>query len=288
MVISITLPDFLRTLIKNRKALIGLCILSFFIFLAVVGPLIIPLDMKPDMSKRFLPPSFEHPLGTDYFGVDILQQLVHGARSTLLLAFLISVFATFIGLFVGLLAGYLRGFLSQILRLAINLFLVIPSYPLMLALAVLIRESNVLIASAIIAIWMWAGFARMVSSIVLSLRSRPFIEASEALGLGPMYIVLKEILPHIAPYVAINFVGMFRSALEASMGLMFLGLLKYDPLHWGVLLNLAIFQTGSIYTPMAFHYPFSIMVFIVLLILSATLLSYGLEEYFRPELRGYE
>jgi len=282
------IPEILRIIIRNRKALIGLCMLSFFIFLAVIGPLFIPLNMKPDMSKRLLPPSLEHPLGTDYFGVDILQQLVHGASSTLLLAFLISLFAILIGLFIGLLAGYLEGFPQQIMKLVINLFLIIPSYPSMLVLASLIREANVIIASTILAIFMWAGFARMVSSIILSLKARPFIEASKALGLGTTYILSKEMFPHIAPYVAINFVGTFRAALEASMGLMFLGLLKYNPLHWGVLLNLAIFQTGSIYVPEAIHYPLSIMIFITLLILSATLLSYGLEEYFRPELRGYE
>jgi len=282
------MPEILRVLMRNKKAFIGLCGLTFFAFLAILGPLLVPLNLTPNMAERLRPPSFEHPLGTDYFGVDIFQQLVHGARSTLTLALLIASFAMLIGLAIGLLAGYLSEFPSHVVKVIVNLFLIIPSYPAMLVLASLLRETNIVIASAVLALFMWAGFARIVSSIVVSLKTRPFVEASKALGLSTMYILFKDMFPHIAPYVAINFVGMFRSALEASMGLMFLGLLKYDPLHWGVLLNLAIFQTGSIYVPEAIHYPLSIMAFITLLILFATLLSYGLEEYFRPELRGYE
>lgn len=280
--------ELIRPMLRNRKSLIGLSGLAVFVLVAVLGPCFIPLELKTDFSRRFLPPSLRHPLGTDYFGNDIFQQIVHGAPVTLSLAAAIALFATMIAAIVGVASGYVGGVVGRLLDALTNLFLVIPSFPAMLVIFVMLGETHWLVASALMAIWMWAGSARNIKSAVYSVRSMAFVEAAEGLNLGSFHIVVKEIMPHVVPYVFASFVSTFRGAIEASIGLMFLGVLKYNPLHWGVMLNLAIFQTGAIYVPHALHYPLSVITFVTLLLLFTTLLSYGVEEAFRPELRGYE
>jgi peptide/nickel transport system permease protein len=284
----LTAWELLRPMLKNRKSLCGLLGLLFFVGMATVGPLIVPLQIGMEFGRRYLPPSLEHPLGTDYFGNDILQQLVHGAPTTLGLAATIALFATLIATVVGVASGYVGGVAGRALDFLTSIFLTIPSFPAMLILFVALGETHWLVAAAVMALWMWAGAAKSIKAAVYRVRFAPFVEAAENLNLGTPHILFKEIMPHVVPYIFINFVSTFRAALEASVGLMFLGALKYNPLHWGVMLNLAIFQTGSIYIARAIHYPLSIMAFVALLLFFTTLLSYGVEEAFRPELRGYE
>lgn len=280
--------ELIRPLLKNRKSLVGLSGLLAFTLLAVLGPHFVPLELKTDISRRYLPPSLRHPLGTDFFGNDIFQQIVHGAPVTLSLAAVIAFLATTIAAVVGVSSGYMGGTVGKLLDALTNLFLVIPSFPAMLVLFAMLGETHWLVASALMAFWMWAGAARNIKSAVYAVRSLAFVEAAEGLNLGPLHIIVKEIMPHVVPYVFASFVSTFRSAIEASIGLMFLGALKYNPLHWGVMLNLAIFQTGAIYVPYAIHYPLSVITFVALILLFTTMLSYGVEEAFRPELRGYE
>lgn len=283
-----TAKELLRPMLKNRKSLCGLAGITLFVCMAVIGPAVVPLQIGMEFGRRYLPPSLKHPLGTDYFGNDIFQQLVHGASITLGLAASIAFFATLFATVVGVTSGYVGGAVSRALDFLTNVFLTIPSFPAMLILFVALGETHWLVASLIMALWMWAGAAKSITAAVYRVRYAPFVEAAENLNLGAAHIIFKEIMPHTIPYIFINFVSCFRAALEASVGLMFLGALKYNPLHWGVMLNLAIFQTGSIYVPYALHYPLSIIIFVTLLLFFTTLLSYGVEEAFRPELRGYE
>lgn len=282
--------DFIRPILMNRKAFIGSIILSIFILMATIGPIIVPLNLSSNFAERYQPPSLKHPYGTDYFGIDIFQQIVHGARSVIGLSVLASLFAVIIGSIVGIARGYLGGLVSKFLDTIITIFLVIPSFPALLIMAAIFADKslNAVAVALIIAMWLWAPLAKQISAQVLSIKSKEFIETSKMLNLGTTYILFKDILPLLIPYIFINFITQLKGAMEFSVGLMFLGLAKFDPTHWGVMLNYALYQAGALYTPRGFHYPVIIMLHIVLLIYGGILFAQGIEEIFNPKLRRYE
>lgn len=284
------MKNFIRPILMNKKAFIGFIILSIFIFMAIIGPIIIPLDLSSNFAERYKPPSLKHPYGTDYFGIDIFQQIVHGARSVIGLSVLACFFAIIIGSIIGIARGYLSGFFSKILDTIITIFLVIPSFPALLIMAAIFADKslNVVAVALIISLWLWAPLAKQISAQVLSIKSREFIETSKMLNLGTSYILFKDIMPLLIPYIFINFITQLKGAMEFSVGLMFLGLAKFDPTHWGVMLNYALYQAGALYTPRGFHYPIIIMLHIVLLIYGGILFAQGIEEIFNPKLRRYE
>lgn len=280
---------YLRPIVKNRKALTGIVILIGFFVMGTLGPLLIPLNMESDPAKRYLPPSREHLLGTDYFGIDIFAQIVHGTPYVLILAFLPSIFAISIAILAGISAGYLEGIPGRIINGIIDIFMTIPSYPAMLLMAAIFREtSSIIFSSFLMSIWMWAGPAKMIRSQVFSLKSAEFVEAAELLEMPVAHIIFKEIAPHLVPYIFIHFVNMIKYSVGASQGLMFLGLLKFIPYHWGTMLNVAVSQTSAIFIPSLAYYPLSIISFMILLLVGCSLLSYGVEEAFNPKLRTYE
>jgi len=282
--------DYIQPILTNKKSLIGLIIFSFFILMATIGPLVVPLNMNSNFAERYQKPSLKHPFGTDYFGVDIFQQIVHGSRSVISLTLLASLFAVIIGTIFGVARGYIEGIAGKILDAIITVFLVIPSFPALLILAAIFTNAklNAVEIALLVAIWLWAPLAKQISAQVLTVKSKEFIEASRMLNMGLGYILFSDIAKLLIPYIFINFVTQIKSAMEFSIGLMFLGLAKFDPTHWGIMLNYALYQAGALYTPKGFHYPFFIILNIVLLIYGGILLAQGIEEVFNPKLRGHE
>lgn len=272
----------------NKKALFGTVILLFFILMAVVGPSIVPLDLTPNFLERFQLPSMKHPLGTDFMGRDIFQQLVHGSRDVMITAFLGGTFAVLLGVTIGSVAGFGGRYIDTILMRIVDIFLTVPSFPVMMILAASFRVSDPVSIGLILAVWAWPGLARDVRSQILSLKQREFVEAAKLLKLGTAHILFNELMPNLMPYIAVNLVRLVRGALTASVGLMFLGLIPYSPTNWGMMLNLAIFQTGAIYVPRGFFYILAPMGSIILFQYGALCFAQGLEEWFNPRLREHE
>jgi len=280
--------NILRPIFKNRRALVGFTILMGFVVMAIIGPLVVPLNLKTNWKERFKPPSLEHLLGTDYGGRDIFQQIVHGSRDVLLIAALSALFAILLAVTIGITSGFLGGAVDVVLMGITDIFLTIPSFPVMMAIAAVLKVRDPFSFAAVISIWMWAGLARSIRAEVLSLKQKEFIEAAKILGLGTFHIVFREIMPNIMPYIAINFITMMRAAITASVGIMFLGIVPFKITHWGVMLNLAMFQYGAVYVPEGVHYALAPLLCIVLLEYGAVSLSHGLEEIFNPRLKTYE
>jgi peptide/nickel transport system permease protein len=258
--------------------------------MATVGASVVPLNMNSNFAERYQKPSLKHPFGTDYFGVDIFQQIVHGSRAVISLTLLASFLAVLIGTIVGVARGYLEGIAGKIIDVIIMVFLVIPSFPALLILSAIFmdKDLNVLQIALLVAIWLWAPLAKQISAQVLSIKTRDFIEASKILNMPLRYILFNDIVKLLIPYIFINFVMQIKGAMEFSVGLMFLGLAKFDPTHWGIMLNYALYQAGALYTTQGFHYLFFVILNIVLLIYGGILLSQGIEEIFNPRVRGNE
>ncbi len=275
----------LRALVRNRRALFGLVGLGFFLLMAVLGPMLIPLDRMPNPEVRFQSPSLQHLLGTDYAGRDTFAQIVHGSRDIVQISFFTGVFAVLIALAVGLSAGLAGGRVDTLLTAVIDIFLTVPQFPVMAILAALVRVGDPVTFGLVLAAWAWPGLARSLRAQVITLREREFVEAARVMALSSTWIVVREILPNLVPLVAVYFIRVARDAITVSVGIMLLGLVPLKVDNWGMMLNLATFQSGALYVPRAWAYLMSPLVAIVSFQFCLIQLASGVEELVDPRLR---
>jgi peptide/nickel transport system permease protein len=274
-----------RALFRSPGRVLGLVIIIGFVFMAVAGPFFYPAHLPVNANAIYAPPSLAHPLGTDFEGTDVLALIVVGARYVLVSAVIAGVIAVVLGCVVGLAAGYLRGRTDSVLSRFVDFALTIPTLPLLVILAAVLRFSSPLLIGLVLGVTLWAALARAVRSQALSLRERPFIEASRGLGLSTPHVVMREMLPNIAPFVTMNLLLLMVGAIYAETGLFFLGVLPANVSNWGVMLNLAVFQAGAIGSSQAVAYLLSPLVAILLLTLGVILVLDAVDEFFNPRLR---
>ena len=126
--------DIIVLVTRKKRGIFSLAILTFFIVIALFSPILEPLTREQNYANRFQGPSLEHPLGTDYAGRDNLLMVLAGSRDVLLIGTSAAITVIGIGLVVGLIAGYMGGKVDSILSFIINVFLGVPSFPVMLIL----------------------------------------------------------------------------------------------------------------------------------------------------------
>lgn len=273
--------SFLRNIYGNRKSAAGFTIVMLFVVMAVVG------QFMPEASVtgfKFEAPSQEHLLGTDHLGRDLLQQLVVGSTDVLTIAFLTGVFTVFIGVAVGLISGLIGGWLDRILQMITNLFLTVPSFPILLVLSTMIVIKDSVTFALILSLWNWAGLSRAVRAQIISLKERDFIQICNVMGMRKSRIIASELMPNIASYITVNFIQIMRGAITSSVGIMMMGLAELDSANWGTMLYL-IFQMGYLTNKAAIYYVLSPMLCIVIFQLGIVLLANGVDEILNPRLR---
>ena len=164
-----TVISIFRSIVHNRRALIGMIILIIYVLLAVVGPMVAnPKMLKSDIRNRLAAPSWEHPLGTDNNGRDTLTQFIYGARNVLTVAFIAAVMTILIATTVGMLSGLIGGWADSILMFFTNIILTVPSMPIMMLLATVMSADNPIAFGFVLSIWSWAGLARAVRAQIMS------------------------------------------------------------------------------------------------------------------------
>jgi peptide/nickel transport system permease protein len=232
-----------KDLIDNKPALIAVLLLFILTFTALIGPTIVkhakldPLAMDLDNLKQ--PPGRHHLLGTDSTGRDILARLVYGARISLFVGVLASLLSLAIGIFFGLIAGYFGGRVDTILSQLFDIFLAFPSLLLAIGISAVMSPG---LTSAMLAITLvgWAGFARLVRGITLSLKQQTYVEASRAIGASSSRILYKHILPNALPLLLVA--GSLRVGgfilLEAALSFLGLGVQPPTP-TWGSMISLS-------------------------------------------------
>ncbi len=146
--------------LRSWKVVAGLVIVGFFVLMAVVGPYLVTANPSTMSLAMLQGPSSAHWLGTTQEGQDVLAQLVDGSRSTLIVAFLAATIATAVSIVVGLAGGYLGGLSDELLSLLSNIFLVIPTLPLVIVLAGYLPNKGDLSVTLVIALTGWAWGAR--------------------------------------------------------------------------------------------------------------------------------
>ncbi|WP_345803414.1 ABC transporter permease [Microbacterium sp. AZCO] len=270
--------------LRNGKAITGLVILGFFVLLAIIGPWIAPYDPSASSADLLQPPSWDHWLGTDHLGRDILSQIIVGTRNVLVVSFVAAFAATFIGAVVGITAGYLGGAGDETLSALSNVFLVIPQLPLIIIVAGQLPTTGGLIVALVIGVTGWAWGARVLRAQTLSLRRRDFVEAARASGERTWRLVFVEILPNLTAILAAGFIGTVTFAVLSLITLSFIGILPVSEWNWGTILfwaqnNLAL-QRGAWW----WFVPAGLC--IALLGMALTFINFGIDEFVNPRLRS--
>jgi peptide/nickel transport system permease protein len=275
----------LRILTRKPGRVIGVLILLLFTFLAIFGPDLYSGPLAIDPNDIYAGPSASHWLGTDFAGSDVLEELVLGARYVLEVAALSGVFALVIGTTVGLLAGYHRGLADSALMRLTDFVLTIPGLPLLIVLASIWSFGKPIEMATALGVTGWGGISRAVRSQTLSLRERGFLEAARGLGLPSYRVIVKELLPNLAPFIAMQLMLAMISFMAAEVALFYLGVVPFSSTNWGVMLNQAIFQGGALQTSSALTYLLAPLVCILLVVVGVVLFLDAIDELFNPRLR---
>ncbi|MGW3823532.1 ABC transporter permease [Streptomyces sp. NPDC005071] len=274
-----------RVLTRKPGRIFGLSILVFFVLMGTFGRMVYGDQLAIDPDAIYQPPSAEHWLGTDFAGSDVLQATVVGSRYVLLTCSLAALFASTIGTTVGLLAGFHRGLSDSALMRVTDFVLTVPGLPLLVVLTTMWKFDSPLEMGLVLGVVGWGGIARAVRSQVLSLRERGFLEAARGLGLPSRHIIVRELLPNIAPYVAMHLLLSVIGFVEAQVGLFFLGIVPFTSTNWGVMINQAVFSGGALQSPEAIFYLLAPLACILLLIMGVVLFLDAIDELFNPRLR---
>ena len=227
---------------------IGAALLVFFVLMAIVGPWFAGSPSATD-GPLHSGPSASHPLGTTNIGQDVLTQVVVGARGSLVVCSIAAAIATVLAIAVGVTGPVLGGVWDEILSLFTNAMLVIPTLPLVVVIAGYLKNAGAVVVAIVIAATGWSWSARIFRAQALSLRRRDFVLAARASGEGSFRIVTFEVLPHLVPLIAAQFLGVVLYAIMTQAGLAFLGIGSVTDWTWGTMLYWAnsaqAFQLGQ-------------------------------------------
>ena len=270
---------------RHRSGLLGLVVLTGFILVALLAPLIADadgLEASRATGGVLEPPSGEFWLGTDERGRSILTLLIWGARISLFVGLLATLISMVIGTLMGLMSGFFEGWPAQVLFRITEWFLVLPFIPLAMVLASVLGRSllNIVI---VIGVTGWAATALLIRSQTLSIKERPYLERAKVLGAGRWHQMTRHILPNVMPMVFANTTLTVALAILAETTLSFLGLGDPTRVSWGSMLESA-FSVGAMTTG-AWWYIVPPGVCVVLVVLAFTLVGQALEEIFNPRLR---
>jgi peptide/nickel transport system permease protein len=228
------LATSLRFLRRNPLVLLGLAIFLAWLFISVAAPWIAPYDpLKQDIVARLQPPSPEHWFGTDQLGRDVFSRVLYGGRLSLPAGILVIVVAGVIGTLMGALAGFIGGWFDEGTMRLTEVFMAFPTIILAMAIAAALGPSLVNAVIAMVVVW-WPNYARIVRSLVISVKSQEYVEAAHALGVPRGRVLWRTVLPNcLAPAVVLATIDL-GNAILVFAGLSFLGL-GPDPTtpEWG-------------------------------------------------------
>ena len=279
-----------RTLLRSPRFMIG-----FVILVLIVGfVLIYPLYNTADPMKM-LALSFEKPgyvtfdgrtliLGSDNFGRDVFLELVYGTRTSLLVGLIGGIVTLIVGLTIGLFAGFKGGLIDNILSSVTNMFIVIPSFIILILISMSLETKSIYVLSFIIGITGWTWLARAVRGQASSLRNRDHVNIARITGYGTGRLILSEILPYLASYAAMAFILSVANSILQEASLAMLGLGPTNTVSLGTLLNWAILFNAPAQRAWWAFIPSTAV--ITLITFSMYLMNSGMDEVFNPKIRS--
>ena len=246
------LTQGLRRLRKSATALVGAAIVALLLVVALFADVLAPQSpTDSDQTRTFSRPSWDHPLGTDQLGRDMLSRVIHGTRISLIVGVSSVLLALFVGVPLGLIAGYYGGRVDSLVMRAMDLVLAFPIYLLAIILMVIFTPTAGLIGTikvtGAIAIVRIPIYARLVRGSVLSIKEKEYIEACRALGVRDPWILFGHVLPNcLAPIIVTTTLGIATSIIvEATLSFLGLGTQPPTPSWgWDLKANVAFIQAN--------------------------------------------
>ena len=237
--------DAWKRLKRNKLAMAGLVWIIFMVLVALTADLWVPqtlgsptaIDSATMTANSRLPPSMEHPFGTDTLGRDVLCRVVYGARISLAVGLLATAISTVIGLVMGALAAYYGGIWDTIIMRLADIFLAFPYTLFVIAMLAVIGPGiqNVFIAIGILG---WPSIARVFRSAILSVKENDYVDAARAMGASDARIIARHIFPNsvasIIVYATMNIGGAILT--ESALSFLGMGVVPPDP-SWGIMIS---------------------------------------------------
>jgi peptide/nickel transport system permease protein len=273
-----------RILLKSPKFLFGAIVSLLTILLVLIYPLINTNDPLEMIALAFQPPDSNLLLGSDNFGRDLFLQLIYGIRTSIWVGLVAGVCATLIGLTIGLASGYIGGIVDNILTAITNMFIVIPSFIILILISVSIDSRSSFVVAIIIGLTSWPWTARAVRAQTTSLRNRDHVNIAKISGHSTSRIIMFEILPYIASYVVMAFILQVASGILSEASISMLGLGPYNTISLGIIMNWALVFEAPVsgawwaFIPAAFS--------IAIITFSLYMINTGMDEIFNPKIRS--
>ena len=268
----------LLTIRGNTQLMIGLIFLVILLLLAFFGPMAAPFDPKRLNDDLLMPPGPLYRLGTDNLGRDVFSQVLHGAKTSLKIGFVAAMISAVIGVTFGGIAGFYGGIADRILNEIMNIFLMLPTFFLIL-LIIAAFGSSMLNVMIVIGLTSWVGNARLMRAQAKAIRERTFIKSSIAMGESRLSILIRHVLPNgIFPIIA-NTTMNISGAILTEAGLSFLGLGDPNVVSWG-----QVISNGKTYLPKAWWITTFPGIMTVFTVLTFFLIGEGLNRVLSPKM----
>ena len=230
-----------RVFFRDKLAVAGLVVIALTIFVAVFAPYLAPYPEQgrgdSDMQNRLQAPSRQHIMGTDQQGRDVLSRVMFGARIPLIISFVVTAGVLLVGVPLGGIAGYFGGWIDEVVMRITDLFLAFPALILAMALVAFLGASLRNVAIALVLTY-WPWYSRLVRSMAISLRERPYVLAAKTMGVSRFTIIRRHVLPNaLGPVIVQMTVDIGAVILEVA-ALSFIGLGAKPPTpEWGLMIS---------------------------------------------------
>lgn len=273
---------FLGRFARNVPALAGALVLLVVIAMALAAPVLYPDSPWDMVAEPFLAPGADpaYPLGSDMMGRDLAAGIFHGARVSLVIGVVATAVALLLGVSIGALAGYFGGWVDNALMRLTELFQTIPAFLFAIVLVAIFQPSVATIVLAI-GVVSWPPVARLTRGEFLSLRSREFVQACIAMGMGDVRIIVLHCLPNALAPIVVTGSLMVASAILTEAGLAFLGLGDPNVMSWGTIIG-----AGREVLRSAWYVCALPGVAILLTVLAINLVGEGVNDALNPRLKN--
>lgn len=276
------MSEFKRIFKKQTPAIIAGLFILFIVVIAILAPWIVPYDPENffDYDKLNQPPSWEHWMGVDSLGRDIMSRIIMGARISLAAGFISVALGMIFGTVLGLLAGYYEGWIDRLVMRLSDVLLAFPGILLAIGVIAVLGPSmlNVIIAVAVFSV---PTFARLVRGNTLSLKNMTYVEAARSIGASDFTILFKHILPGTISPIVIYATMRIGTSIITAASLSFIGMGAQPPTpEWGAMLNEA--RSDMVLAPHVALFP-SLAIFFT--VLAFNILGDGLRDALDPKLK---
>lgn len=278
---TVSAGKFLMKILKNPRGRLGIVLVGIVVLGAIFAPYLTPYELDDyNIANGLAKPSAEHLLGTDKNGIDILTQILYGARISLIIGLTTGICVTLLGATLGIVSAYFGKVSAGVILNTINVLLVIPTTPLMMIMSNL--SSSYVMMIAVFTLIGWCGTARMVRAQVLAIMNMNYIRAAELAGGSKTYIMFRHIMPAVSHLLIMNCALSCAGFMIAEAGLSFIGLGDPSVMSWGKILVAA---QESAFTSGLWAWVIAPGAAIFITVFGFMQIGYALEEILNPKIK---